>query len=302
MKNILSALDGHKFQLGVLFEYGPDAVNRLVDFLNALVPVFQAFHMDGAVAGTAKAVGALLMVVGGAHKVWKILSQILKDSPPPPPAPAVAGILALLMLAPQSARAQDLGTYLKGHASILAGVAVIDHQAEKLIEIRLSDRFDFGGCWKGGYRAALFSVARAGEIQPTGLPATAEDLKAYSDGEVWAFGSCNLSEVFAVEGIAGVAFKTASLAGPNVDPLDGTKLAGLIGAKVGKNGYEFGIAGGHYGPVVDMGKVAGFLPSIVAHARLPMGAKATIVGEAAFGRLHDGTLTQSYRTGIETKF
>lgn len=109
MKNILAALDGHKFQLGVLFEYGPDAINRLVDFLNALVPIFTAFHMDGAIAMTAKVVGALLMLVGGAHKVWKILSQILKNSPPTPPdlkAGALTGAL-ILALMPAFASAQD---------------------------------------------------------------------------------------------------------------------------------------------------------------------------------------------------
>lgn len=109
MKNILAALDGHKFQLGVLFEYGPDAINRLVDFLNALVPIFTAFHMDGAIAMTAKVVGALLMLVGGAHKVWKILSQILKNSPPTPPdlkAGALTGAL-ILALMPAWSTAQE---------------------------------------------------------------------------------------------------------------------------------------------------------------------------------------------------
>lgn len=210
-------------------------------------------------------------------------------------------IFALLLVA-STARAQDVGAYLKDHGTILAGVAVIDGHAEKLVQVGLSDRYDFGAGWKGGYRVALFSVARAGKIQPTGLPSTVSDLKAYSDGEVWIFGSRAIRGPISVEAIGGVTFKTASFAGPDVNPLDGTKVAALIGVVFEKNGYVLGFDGGHYGPVVEQGKVASLLPSLVLHTRIPMGAKATLVGEAAFGRLLDKTLAQSYRGGIETRF
>lgn len=246
MKNILSALDGHKFQLGVLFEFGPDAINQLVNFLNALVPIFTAFHMDGAIAVTAKVVGALLMVVGGAHKVWKILSQILKNSPPTPPdlkSGALTGALVLALL-PTLAAAQDIPPAKP------ATEAALSCGAMRFAERGSPDHEDFV-CRLSLAVPAPSGLTLFGRADYTRTQTVTDgeglfDIKTFRSIEAFAGGRKLIAPNLEATAFSGVSWDRDDRIEPT-DPRLWT-VAGGLRYNVPKRGYLI-VAAGHHGPV-----------------------------------------------------
>ena len=218
----------------------------------------------------------------------------------------LSAAILLLALAPTARAADDLFSYLQKHASMVGGVVVVDGTQEKLIEIRISDDFGLGGKFRAAIRVSLFSVARAGEVQPSGtIPTSLEEIETYSDAEAYFSTRYEFNPFIAGECLGGITLKTASIAGPTADPLDGTKLIGACGVRFSKNGYNLSLLGGHYGPVVEADKLAGFFPSLIIRSHIPLsllGKNTAFVPDLAFGREKDGRLTRSLRLALSTRF
>ncbi len=214
-----------------------------------------------------------------------------------------------LALAPSLASAQDLFSYLREHASAVFGTVVVDDTKQKLIELRIADNFVLHEKHKvnGAARVSLFSITRAGEAAPqnTTIPLSLDELKSYSDGEVWLSVYKRIAPNVSIEVLGGFTFKMISVTGQVGDPLDGTKAAFGAGLRFDKNGYQASVILSHFGPVVEEKKLAGFVPSLLIHSYLPakfLGERAALVPDLAFGRNADGTLSRTIKLAIATRF
>lgn len=196
-------------------------------------------------------------------------------------------IALILALCSAQARAEDLFAYLKSHGSIVTGLAIVDDQKEKLIEFQVNDDFQISGPLRSAVRVGLFSITRAGEQAPQpGIPVSLEQVKSYSDGEVWVSLYRDVKPGFGLEVTGGWMFKMTSITGQVGDPLDGSKFALVGGLRFSRGDYRVSIAGGHYGPVSAGGKVASFVPSLILHANLPVkfiGDNVSFVPDLGFG-------------------
>lgn len=220
----------------------------------------------------------------------------------------IAFVLAFIaaLFAPSAVHAGDLFEYLRSHGSFVGGVAVVDDQKEKIVELRLVEDFPLGKTFRGAARVSLFSIQRAGEQTPTPrIPTSIEEVKAYSDGEVWLSVYRPFNENVAIECLGGITFKMISITGQIGDPLDGTKFAGACGPRLSKNGYRVSVLAGHFGPVTEAKKLAGFVPAVLVHGYIPLaflGDSTAFVPDLAFGRLADHTLSRTIRLAIATRF
>lgn len=221
----------------------------------------------------------------------------------------VALAAILLMIAPHAVAADgDLFTYLRDHASAVFGTVVVDDTKEKLVELRLVDAFEISKkhAMSGEARVSLFSITRAGEAAPQAtIPTSADELKMYSDGEVWLALYKRLNDNVSVEVLGGFMFKMISVTGQTGDPLDGTKAAFGVGLRFEKNGYKISVVPAHFGPVVEDKKLAGFVPSLLIHSYIPapfLGKNTALVPDFAFGRKADKTFSRNLKLAIATRF
>lgn len=226
-------------------------------------------------------------------------------------------VVAMLSFAP-AANAQDLWNYLKTHSSLVGGAVVVDDQKEQLVEFRVTDTFDVVEKVKADVRVGLFSINRAGETKPVNLseiPSTLEQVKAYSDGEVWVSAYRPFTPTLAAVCIGGVTFKMISVIGTVGDPLEGTKVAGGCGVRFTgtNNGVVVDVVGGHYGPVSENDHIAGFIPNLIINGHIPLrfiGKNTAFVPDLAFGAKKPlitdpdqrRIFTRTLRLGIETRF
>lgn len=239
-------------------------------------------------------------------------TPMVEPSPSPSPTPVV---LPSPTPTPEPPPLVDDGIgdgweYLQNHLSIVGGMVIADDQLEKLIEIRIVDDFPVAEKFRGVVRASAFSINRAGlSIPDPKIPLSVQDLKAYSDGEVWAALYRPLNEFFSAECLGGVTFKMISITGTVGNPYDGTKIAGACGFRFNSSNRKVNIfvLGGHYGPVAtEQGTFAGFIPNVIIHAYIPLdflGSHMSFVPDLAFGRNSiTGVVTRSIRLGIATDF
>jgi hypothetical protein len=229
--------------------------------------------------------------------------------------PSVLFASFLLSLA-QPARAGDFNvfTYLTQHASVATGALVVDGQTHKVAELRFVDDFKITDKVRGAARVGLFSLTRAGESAPSPrVPTSLEEVKAYSDGEVWLSVYRELKPGISIECIGGLTFKMTSITGTVGDPLDGTKAAGACGPRLSHLDYHVSVLGGHYGPVAESGKLMGFVPNVLIHAYLPMkflGSNTAFTPDIALGATKAAvsdpdqrrTISKSIRLLISTRF
>ena len=82
VKKLLTALDGHKTELGLVLTALPDIVNQFVGLLTTVTGLASGLHMDGLAAHLTHASGLLLAGAGGIHRVTKIVMELLKDPKP----------------------------------------------------------------------------------------------------------------------------------------------------------------------------------------------------------------------------
>ena len=217
----------------------------------------------------------------------------------------VVALLLSVVFAP-TVYSQHIASYLQKHAAFVGGVVIVDAQKEKLVELRVTDDFPAVEKVRISLRASLFSITRAGETIPDPrIPLTLEQAKAYSDGEGWISLYRPVTPNVAVECTAGVTFKMISITGQVGDPLDGTKLAGACGVRASEGDYNVSVLAGHFGPVVEDAHVAGFVPSVLIRAHIPLrflGKTSSFVPDLAFGKQSNGEFSRSLRLGIATRF
>lgn len=198
-------------------------------------------------------------------------------------------VAALVALAPSFAKAEDPFAYFGRHASIVSGSFVTEEgKRSDFVALRFVDEFKLADKFTGFARVDLFQRARDGEVlaDPT-IPTSAEALKAYSDGEVYVGAFYTLKDHLAAQCVGGAIFAMTSLSGSVGDPLDGTKVVGVCGVRFFDAESHLSVMAGHVGPVVEGGKVAGAVPSLVAEAYVPlpwMGTGFALTPDLSVGR------------------
>lgn len=262
-------------------------------------------------------VGVILLVLAGALRVGQNWFKHSPNAPRPSKDDIAAMMIAFVLILPSPALAQDFNVfkYLTQHASVATGALIADGEAYKVVELRFVDDFRIADKWRGAARVGLFSLTRSGEQAPPPptIPTTLDEIKAYSDGELWVSVRREIRQGIALECLGGFTFKMISITGSVGDPLDGTKLAGACGPRFSQGEYSISVLGGHYGPVADEGKLLGFVPNILIHGYLPMkflGASTAFTPDLAFGAIpadakdpdQRRTVSKSLRLLISTRF
>jgi hypothetical protein len=257
-----------------------DAIYRFFSDESAIKAVLEKADVNHAYAA---------VILMGCAAIARVVQNWTKHSPTAKKITG-AGPLALVAFAllPAPARAEEpLFQWLKQHGSITSGTLIVDKAKHTLVEIRFVDDFEIKGSLRGVARVALFSLARDGQPQVTaGIPTSLEDVKAYSDGELWFGLYKQLHPNVAIECLGGVQVKMPALFGNTDDPLDGTKLAGGCGPRFRHGNAHASVLLGHYGSVLDGERLAGFAPSVLIHAYIPMpflGSNWALAPDLAFG-------------------
>jgi len=241
-------------------------------------------------------IGVLVLAVRFAVRV---ASNAMKNHPdfrgsgPDLKSGALAGALILAMLcspvaaqeATPSPTPGDAASWLGAHSAIISGTYSTDtSDREEFIGLRIAADVALAPKLTGWAQVDLFTRSRDGQSATPALPSSPAGLAVYSSGEVRVGAYRTLSGLLAAECIAGATFPMPSLGGPSVDPLDGVKVLGGCGLRVGTRGTYARVIGGHFGPVVDGGVLAGFVPSLVVGGRVPLRDHLALAPELAIGR------------------
>lgn len=223
----------------------------------------------------------------------------VKKAMPPSAGPdlksgALAGAVVLALLCspaiaqdatPSPTPTGDAMTWLSSHSAIISGTYSTDtSDREEFIGLRIAGDFDLAPKLVGWASVDLFTRSRDGNSATPALPSSPAGLAVYSSGEMRIGVYRTLSGLLAAECIAGATFPMPSLGGPSVDPLDGVKILGGCGLRVGTRGTYARAVAGHFGPVVDNGTLAGFVPSVSLSARVPLRDHLALAPELSVGR------------------
>lgn len=227
----------------------------------------------------------------------KIKNSVKKTMPPSAghlKSGALAGAVVLALLCspaiaqdatPSPTPTGDAMTWLSSHSAIISGTYSTDtSDREEFIGLRIAGDFDLAPKLVGWASVDLFTRSRDGNSATPALPSSPAGLAVYSSGEVRVGAYRTLSGLLAAECIAGATFPMPSLGASGVDPLDGVKILGGCGLRVGTRGTYARVLGGHFGPVVDGGVLAGFVPSLIVGGRVPLRAHLALAPELAIGR------------------
>lgn len=229
----------------------------------------------------------------------RVAMNVLKNNPdfkasgPDLKSGALAGALALLLCSPAMAQEAtptptptgDAMTWLSAHSAIISGTYSTDtSDREEFIGLRISGDFNLAPKLTGWATVDLFTRSRDGQSATPALPSSPAGLAVYSSGEMRVGVYRTLSGLLAAECIAGATFPMPSLGGPSVDPLDGVKILGGCGLRVGTRATYARVIGGHFGAVVDNGVLAGFVPSLTLGARVPIRDHLALAPELSIGR------------------
>lgn len=194
----------------------------------------------------------------------------------------------------------DAMSWLSSHSAIVSGTYSTDaSDREEFIGLRISGDFDLAPKFVGWAQVDLFTRSRDGQSATPSLPSSPAGLAVYSSGEVRVGAYRTLSGLLSAECIAGATFAMPTLAGPSVDPLDGTKILGGCGLRVGTRTTYVRAIGGHFGPVVDGGVLAGFVPSLTLGGRVPIRDHIALTPEVSIGR---NTLAQRTTYAVRIAF
>lgn len=226
--------------------------------------------------------------------------KYIKHSAPPSAGPdmkagALAGAVGLLLLcspaiaqepSPSPTPAGDAMTWLAAHSSIISGTYSTDtSDREEFIGLRIAGEFDLAPRLTGWAQVDLFTRSRDGNSATPALPSSPAGLAVYSSGEVRVGAYRTLTGRLSAECLAGATFPMPSLSsGASVDPLDGVKILGGCGLRVGTRDTYARAVAGHFGPVVDNGNIAGFVPAASLSARVPLRAHIALAPELSIGR------------------
>jgi len=221
---------------------------------------------------------------------------------------ALAGALLALLCSPAIAQdatpsptpSSDAMSWLSSHSAIVSGTYSTDaSDREEFIGVRIAGDFDIAPKIVGWAQVDLFTRSRDGQSATPALPSSPAGLAVYSSGEVRIGAYRTLSGLLSAECIAGATFAMPTLAGPSVDPLDGTKILGGCGLRVGTRTTYVRAIGGHFGPVVDGGVLAGFVPSLTLGGRVPIRDHIALTPEVSIGR---NTLAQRTTYAVRIAF
>ena len=243
----------------------------------------------------------------------KIKNSVKKALPPSAGPDMKAGaltdaiVLALLCTpsyaqdaTPSPTPAGDAMSWLSSHSAIVSGTYSTDaSDREEFIGLRIAGDFDIAPRVVGWAQVDLFTRSRDGQSAAPALPSSPAGLAVYSSGEVRIGAYRTLSGLLSAECIAGATFAMPTLAGPSVDPLDGTKILGGCGLRVGTRTTYVRAIGGHFGPVVDSGVLAGFVPSLTLGGRVPIRDHIALTPEVSIGR---NTLAQRTTYAVRIAF
>lgn len=186
---------------------------------------------------------------------------------------------------PSPTPASDAMSWLSSHSAIVSGTYSTDaSDREEFFGLRISGDFDLAPKVVGWAQVDLFTRSRDGQSATPALPSSPAGIAVYSSGEVRVGVYRTLSGLLSAECIAGATFAMPTLAGPSVDPLDGTKILGGCGLRVGTRTTYVRAIGGHFGPVVDGGVLAGFVPSLTLGGRVPIRDHLALAPEVSIGR------------------
>lgn len=275
--------------------------DSIASYLDTLVQWLNVYVVPGA--------DAVTLIMG----IWGLWAARGKK------AVVVASMLILALILPSQALAQEPKEvspfeYALAHAYFSSGTLVVDGESHAVVEVRFVDDFRLASKLRGAARVSLFTLTRAGEQAPAPtIPTTLQEAKAYSDGEVWLALYREIKPWLALECASGLSFKMTSLAGTVGDPLDGTKVGAGCGPRLAYQRNHVSILAGHYGQVVDRGKVVGFVPSVLVHAFIPLtflGKNTAFTPDLAVGAtLPSATdpdqrrdMTKSLRLLVSTRF
>ena len=206
---------------------------------------------------------------------------------------ALTGAVVLMLCSPVSAQEAtptptptgDAMTWLSAHSAIISGTYSTDtSDREEFIGLRISGDFNLAPKLTGWATVDLFTRSRDGQSATPALPSSPAGLAVYSSGEMRVGAYRTLTGLLSAECIAGATFPMPSLGGPSVDPLDGVKILGGCGLRVGTRDTWARAVAGHFGPVVDGGVLAGFVPSLSLSARVPIRDHLALAPELSIGR------------------
>ena len=206
---------------------------------------------------------------------------------------ALTGAVVLMLCSPVSAQEAtptptptgDAMTWLSAHSAIISGTYSTDtSDREEFIGLRISGDFNLAPKLTGWATVDLFTRSRDGQSATPALPSSPAGLAVYSSGEMRVGAYRTLTGLLSAECIAGATFPMPSLGGPSVDPLDGVKILGGCGLRVGTRDTWARAVAGHFGPVVDNGTLGGFVPSVSLSARVPIRDHLALAPELSIGR------------------
>lgn len=227
---------------------------------------------EGGPTGNAPAPGSAFKGPQGALAVLMLLGAMA--------APAIAQDAT-----PSPTPSGDAMTWLSAHSAIISGTYSTDtSDREEFIGLRIFGDVALAPKLTGWATVDLFTRSRDGQSATPALPSSPAGLAVYSSGEMRVGAYRTLSGLLAAECIAGATFPMPSLGGPSVDPLDGVKILGGCGLRVGTRDTWARAVAGHFGPVVDNGTIGGFVPSVSLSARVPIRDHLALAPELSIGR------------------
>ena len=176
-------------------------------------------------------------------------------------------LLAVPALAQEPAQ-PTLWDYLRGHVSVVSGVASANGERSEFVSLALDDSFEIRPKLTGFGNLSLFGRQRIQGVAgaPLGgseLPTSLDDLALYSAGEITAGAFFQAHEKVAIECRGAMTFAMTGLTGTVGDPVDSSKFTFGCGPRVSGAVGRLSVIFGHSGPVDEGAKWYGFIPSTV---------------------------------------